>query len=159
MVNVEGNLPMNEENKNLLLKRQINLKVIVTERWKEEAQQQLQSQINNYDQQLQQLEEQGQNAIAQLQQQASTSKDPQGQQQQLKSIQSQVNQEKGKVTEQKNQALQQLQQIQSLEEGQEVRQGQMDSFIRVQVGDNLVEKMNAEVVIKDGIIQEIRGEV
>ncbi|WP_186709065.1 YlqD family protein [Euhalothece natronophila] len=149
---------MNEESKSLLLKRPINLKVIVTQRWKEEVQQQLQSQINKYDEQLQQLENQGQSAIAQVTQQGSNPSDPQVQQQ-LRNVQNQVNQQKSKVTEQKNQSLQQLQQVQLLEEGQEVGQGQMDSFIRIQVGDNLVKKMNAEVVIKDGIVQEIRGDI
>lgn len=149
---------MNEESQSLLVKRQINLKVIVTQRWKEEVQQQLQSQINKYDEQLQQLESQGQSAIAQVTQQGSNPSDPQVQQQ-LRNVQNQVNQQKSKVTEQKNQSLQQLQQVQLLEDGQEVGQGQMDSFIRVQVGDNLVKKMNAEVVVKDGVIQEIRGEV
>lgn len=156
MVNLEGK--MNQDNKNLLLKRPVNLKVIVTQRWKEEVQQQLQSQINQQDGQLQQLETQGQNAIAQVTKQGSNPSDPQVQQQ-LRSIQNQLNQQKGKITEQKNQALQQLQQVQLLEEGQEVSQGQFDSFVRVQVGDNLVQKMNVEVVVKDGIIQEIRGEV
>lgn len=156
MVNLEGT--MNEESKNLLIKRPINLKVIVTQRWKEEVQQQLQSQINQQDGQLQQLENQGQNAIAQVTQQGSNPSDPQVQQQ-LRSIQNQLNQQKGKITEQKNQALQQLQQVQLLEEGQEVSQGQLDSFVRIQTGDNLVQKMNVEVVIKDGIIQEIRGPV
>lgn len=156
MVNLEET--MSEGNQNLLIKRPINLKVIVTQRWKEEVQQQLQSQINQQDGQLQQLETQGQSAIAQVTQQGSNPSDPQVQQQ-LKSIQNQVNQQKNKITEQKNQALQQLQQVQLLEEGQEVSQGQMDSFVRVQVGDNLVRKMNVEVVIKDGVIQEIRGEV
>ncbi|QDZ41036.1 hypothetical protein FRE64_14460 [Euhalothece natronophila Z-M001] len=158
MANLEGSIPMNEESKSLLLKRPINLKVIVTQRWKEEVQQQLQSQINKYDEQLQQLENQGQSAIAQVTQQGSNPSDPQVQQQ-LRNVQNQVNQQKSKVTEQKNQSLQQLQQVQLLEEGQEVGQGQMDSFIRIQVGDNLVKKMNAEVVIKDGIVQEIRGDI
>jgi len=156
MVNLEET--MNPENKNLLVKRPINLKVIVTQRWKEEVQQQLQSQINQQDGQLQQLENQGQSAIAQVTQQGSNPSDPQVQQQ-LRNIQNQLNQQKSKVTEQKNQALQQLQQVQLLEEEQEVSQGQLDSFVRVQVGDNLVQKMNVEVVIKDGVIQEIRGEV
>ncbi|NBD16662.1 MAG: hypothetical protein GVY04_11125 [Cyanobacteria bacterium] len=156
MVNLEGT--MNEESKNLLLKRPINLKVIVTQRWKEEVQQQLQSQINQQDGQLQQLENQGQSAIAQVTQKGSNPSDPQVQQQ-LRSIQNQLNQQKSKVTEQKNQALQQLQQVQLLEDGQEVSQGQLDSFVRIQVGDNLVQKMNVEVVIKDGVIQEIRGDV
>ncbi|MFP4134932.1 MAG: YlqD family protein [Halothece sp.] len=149
---------MNEESQSLLLKRQINLKVIVTQRWKEEVQQQLQSQINKYDEQLQQLETQGKSAIAQVTQQGSNPSDPQVQQQ-LRNVQNQVNQQKSKITEEKNKSLQQLQQVQLLEDGQEVGQGQMDSFIRVQVGDNLVKKMNAEVVVKDGVIQEIRGDV
>ena len=156
MVNLEEK--MNDGSKNLLIKRPINLKVIVTQRWKEEVQQQLQSQINQQDGQLQQLENQGQSAIAQVTQQGSNPSDPQVQQQ-LRSIQNQLNQQKSKITEQKNQALQQLQQVQLLEEGQEVGQGQLDSFVRVQIGDNLVQKMNVEVVVKDGVIQEIRGEV
>lgn len=158
MANLEGTIPMNEESQSLLLKRQINLKVIVTQRWKEEVQQQLQSQINKYDEQLQQLETQGKSAIAQVTQQGSNPSDPQVQQQ-LRNVQNQVNQQKSKITEEKNKSLQQLQQVQLLEDGQEVGQGQMDSFIRVQVGDNLVKKMNAEVVVKDGVIQEIRGDV
>ena len=46
--------------KQLLLKRPINVKAVVTNRWKDEAQQQLQVQINQIDSQLQQLEIQGQ---------------------------------------------------------------------------------------------------
>jgi hypothetical protein len=44
----------------LLLKRVVNVKVIVTPLWKDEVQQQLQTQINQTDQQLQQLDVQGQ---------------------------------------------------------------------------------------------------
>ena len=47
---------MDEINTSLLLKRPVNLKVIVTARWKEEMQQQLQSQINQLDNQIQQIE-------------------------------------------------------------------------------------------------------
>ncbi|MDE5116259.1 MAG: hypothetical protein O4860_03045, partial [Trichodesmium sp. St2_bin2_1] len=54
----------------LLLKRAINVKVVVTPRWKEEAQEQLQTQINNLDSQLQQLEMQGQKAISEIQKQS-----------------------------------------------------------------------------------------
>ena len=59
----------------LLLKRAINVKVVVTPRWKEEAQQQLQAQINNLDSQLQQLEMQGQKAISEAQQQSGKTQD------------------------------------------------------------------------------------
>ncbi|PSO49933.1 MAG: hypothetical protein BRC33_05110 [Cyanobacteria bacterium SW_9_44_58] len=157
MVNLEGTMNQEQDTQKLLIKRPINLKVIVTQRWREEVQQQLQSQINEHDGQLQQLENQGQNAISQVTKQGSNPSDPQVQQQ-LQNIQNQINEQKSKITEQKNQALQQLQQIQLLEEGQEVNQGQLDSFVRIQTGDNLVQKMNVEVVVKDGIIQEIRGQ-
>jgi hypothetical protein len=35
----------------------------------------------------------------------------------------------------------------------------MDSFFDVQEGDNLVEKLNIEIVLRDGIIEEIRGKI
>lgn len=54
----------------LLLKRAVNIKAIVTPRWKEEVQQQLQAQINQIDGQLQQLDMQGQRAIAEIQKQS-----------------------------------------------------------------------------------------
>jgi YlqD protein len=47
---------MDVSKSNLLLKRVVNVKVIVTPLWKDEVQQQLQTQINQLDQQLQQLD-------------------------------------------------------------------------------------------------------
>lgn len=147
-----------DETKQLLLKRPVALKVIVTPRWKEEVQQQLQGQINQLDGQLQQLEMQGQKAIAEIQKQSITPLSGEASQQ-IKNIQGQVNQKKSELLERKNQALQQLQQIQLLEDGKEVAQGQMESFFRVEVGDNLVQKLNVEIVVLDGVVQEIRGEI
>ena len=62
---------MEDANTSLLLKRPVNLKVIVTTRWKEEMQQQLQAQIEQVDNQIQQIEMQGQRAIAEIQKQRS----------------------------------------------------------------------------------------
>lgn len=61
---------MDVSKSNLLLKRVVNVKVIVTPLWKEEVQQQLQTQINQLDQQLQQLDVEGQRAIAAIQKQS-----------------------------------------------------------------------------------------
>ncbi|MBD2022028.1 YlqD family protein [Leptolyngbya sp. FACHB-36] len=143
---------------NLLLKRSINVKAIVTPRWKDEAQQQLQAQINQLDSQLQQLEMQGQRMIAEIQKQSLKPPGPETVQQ-IDSIQTQVNQKKSEFLEQKNQVLQQLQQVQMLDLDQEVNQGQIDSIFRVEVGDNLIDKMQIEVVLRDGIVEEIRGSV
>ena len=149
---------MDESKSNLLLKRPVNIKAIVTPRWKEEVQQQLQTQINQIDSQLQQLDMQGQRTIAELQKQNLQPPGPQVLQQ-IESIQIQVNQKKSELLEQKNQQLQQLQQVQMLELDQEVSQGQMESYFRVELGDNLVRKMNVEILLRDGIVEEIRGDI
>jgi hypothetical protein len=147
---------MDDTQTSLLLKRPVTVKVIVTPRWKEEAQQQLQLQINQLDEQSQQLEMQGQRAISELQRQSISPPGPQVTQQ-IDNIQIQVNQQKSQILERKNQFLQQIQQVQLLEPGQEVVQAQMESFFRIEKGDNLVEKLNVEIVLLDGVVQEIRG--
>lgn len=142
----------------LLLKRAINVKVVVTPRWKEEVQQQLQGQINQLDGQLQQIETQGQRMVAEMEKQGLQSSDP-SIPQQIGNIQVQVNQKKSEILEKKNQVLQQLQQVQLLEMEQEVNQGQIEGFFRAETGDNLIRKMQVEVLLRDGIVEEIRGEV
>ena len=149
---------LEEAKSSLLLKRPINVKAVVTPRWKEEVQQQLQKQINQFDSQLQQLDMQGQRAISEIQKQSVQPPGPQVQQQ-VENVQLQVNQKKSELLEQKNQLLQQLQQVQMLELDQEVNQGQMESFFRVERGDNLVRKMNVEILLRDGVVEEIRGDV
>ena len=141
-----------------MLKRPITVKAIVTSRWKEEVQQQLQNQITQLDKQIQQLEMQGNRTIEELKKKTS---DPSSAQvtKQVENIQAQVNQKKGELLNKKNQLLQQLQQVQLLELDQEVVQAQMESFFRIEKGDNLVKKLNVEVVLRDGIVEEIRGEL
>ena len=63
---------MDDAQTSLLLKRPVTIKVIVTSRWKEEMQQQLQAQIAQIDSQIQQLDAQGQRAIAEIQRQSLT---------------------------------------------------------------------------------------
>ena len=142
----------------LLLKRVVNVKVIVTPLWKDEVQQQLQTQINQTDQQLQQLDTQGQRAVAEIQKQSLQPPGPQTLQQ-IENVQVQVNQKKSELLEQKNQSLQNLQQVQFLELDQEVPQFQMEGFFRVEPGDNLISKMQVEIVLRDGVVEEIRGDV
>ncbi|GAC1460069.1 MAG: YlqD family protein [Chamaesiphon sp.] len=149
---------MDVSQSNLILKRPVTIKAVVTPRWKEDAQQQLQAQINELDSQLQQLEMQGQRAIAEIQKQSLQPLGPQAIQQ-IENIQLQVNQRKSELLDQKNQILQQLQQVQLLELEQEVNQGQIDGFFNIQEGDNLIVKMQVEVLLRDGIVEEIRGDI
>lgn len=149
---------MDYANSSLLLKRPITIKAIVTPRWKEEVQQQLQGQISQFDRQMEQLEMQGKRTIEEINKKTTQPLNPQITRQ-IENIQGQVNQKKGELLNKKNQSLQQLQQVQLLDLDQEVVQAQMESFFRLEKGDNLVKKLNVEVVIRDGIVEEIRGEL
>ncbi|MCT7971576.1 YlqD family protein [Laspinema olomoucense] len=149
---------MDVSNSKLLLKRNTIIKAIVTPRWKEEVQQQLQGQINQIDTQLQQLEMQAQQMIFEIQKQSIQPPGPQVQQQ-IESVKMQANQRQREMLDQKNQILQNLQQVQTLEMGQEVASGQMDSFFYLERGEDLIKKMQVEVVLRDGVVEEIRGDL
>ena len=142
----------------LTLKRPINVKAVVTPRWKDEIQQQLQGQINQVDGQLQQLDMQGQRAISEIQKQSLQPPGPQTLQQ-IEGIQIQVNEKKSELLEQKNQSLQNLQQVQLLEMDQEVNQFQLEGLFSIQPGDNLISKMQVEILLRDGIVEDIRGDI
>lgn len=141
----------------LLLKRVVNIKAVVTPLWKEEAQKQLQSQLNQIDGRLQQLEMQSQRILTEMQKQGTVPDAAMNQQ--ISSVQSKLNQDKGQLLQQKNQLLQQLQQVQTLELDKEVSQGQIDGFFRVAVGDHMIKKMQVEILLRDGVVEDIRGEL
>jgi YlqD protein len=149
---------MEVSNSQLLLQRNVNVNVVVTPRWKEEAQQQLQAQLNGIDDQLQQLDMQLQQVLGEVQKQSIQPPGPETMQQ-MENIKMQFNQNKSEMLEQKNQVLQQLQQVQTLELEQEVNQGQIISTFKLEKGDNLIQKMNVEVLLRDGIVEDIRGEI
>jgi F0F1-type ATP synthase membrane subunit b/b' len=142
----------------LLLKRVVNIKAVVTPLWKEEAQKQLQSQLNQIDGRLQQLEMQSQRILTEMQKQGSSPSDP-AVAQQISSVQGKLNQDKSQLLQQKNQLLQQLQQVQTLELDKEVSQGQIDGFFNVAVGDHMIKKMQVEILLRDGVVEDIRGEL
>jgi DNA anti-recombination protein RmuC len=124
----------------LLLRRAIAVKAVVTPRWKEEAQQQLQTNLNQVDMQLQQLELQAQQMVTEIRKQGIQiigAEQPSGEMQaQIQELQLQVNNRKTEMLEQKNQMLQQLNQVQLMQLEQEVEQGQIDNFFYVQEGDS-----------------------
>ena len=59
------------------------------------------------------------------------------------------------IEEQKRNLLQQQSQVRELEMDQIVEQGQLESSCEIKVGDNLVQKMQVAIVVKDGVIQSI----
>ena len=76
-------------------------------------------------------------------------------QEQVAQIQQQVAAKRAELEEQKRNLLQQQAQVRELEMDQIVEQGQLESTCELSVGDNLVQKMQVAIVVKDGVVQSI----
>jgi hypothetical protein len=138
------------------IKRQITVRAVVTPRWKEDAEREISNAISSFDQQLAQLEQEGQRLVDEIRRQSINPLDPRVQEQ-VGSLQQQVAAKRAEIEEQKRQVLEQQRQVRELEMEQIVDQGQLESFCQVAVGDNLVEKLQAAVVVRDGVIEAMEG--
>lgn len=140
----------------LTIKRTITVRAVVTPRWKEDAERELSNAIANVDAQLSQLEQEGQQLVDEIRRQSANPLDPRVQEQ-VASVQQQVASKRAELEEQKRQMLEQQRQVRELEMEQIVEQGQIESICDVQVGDNLVEKLQAAVLVRDGVIEAIEA--
>ena len=136
------------------IKRSIAIKAIVTSPWKQDAENEISKAISSTDQQLSQLEQEGQQVVSNIRSQAANPLDPRVQEQ-VGQIQQQIAAKRNELEEQKRNLLQQQNQVRDLKMDDIVDQGQIDSFCDVSVGDNLIKKMQVSITVKDGIIQSI----
>tara|TARA_B100001287_G_C22549320_1_gene466048 strand:+ start:343 stop:783 length:441 start_codon:yes stop_codon:yes gene_type:complete len=136
------------------IKRTIAIKAIVTPTWKEDAETELSKAISATDQQLAQLEQEGQQVVNNIRSQSANPLDPRVQEQ-VGQIQQQVAAKRNELEEQKRNLLQQQNQVREFKMDEIVDQGQIDSFCDISVGDNLIKKMQVSITVKDGIIQSI----
>ena len=143
-----------ETKNSISIKRSIAIKAVVTPNWKEDADKELSKAISNIDQQLSQLEQEGQQIVNNIRSQSVNPLDPRVQEQ-VSQVQQQVAAKRNEIEEQKRNLLQQQSQVRELKMDEIVDQGQVDSFCDVTVGDNLIEKMQVSITVKDGVIQSI----
>jgi len=143
-----------ETKNSISIKRSIAIKAIVTPTWKEDAEKELSKAISSIDQQLSQLEQEGQQIVNNIRSQSVNPLDPRVQEQ-VSQVQQQVAAKRNEIEEQKRNLLQQQSQVRELKMDEIVDQGQVDSFCDVTVGDNLIEKMQVSITVKDGVIQSI----
>ncbi|GIW23143.1 MAG: hypothetical protein KatS3mg068_2150 [Candidatus Sericytochromatia bacterium] len=100
---------------------------------------------------MQQLEFQGKKALSELEKQKPSPE-------QVENLKMQIEQERQRLLVNKQELLQRLNIISQLEMNSEFLQGTLDNYVEIKVGDNLYEKMsNTEVILKDGVVVEIRG--
>ena len=145
-----------ETKNSISIKRSVAIKAIVTPTWKEDAEKELSNAISSVDQQLSQLEQEGQQIVSNIRSQSVNPLDPRVQEQ-VGQVQQQVAAKRNELEEQKRNLLQQQSQVRELKMDEIVDQGQVDSFCDVSVGDNLIKKMQVSITVKDGIIQSINN--
>ena len=142
------------EDTSLSIKRSITVRAVVTPSWKEDAERELSNAISSTDQQLAQLEQEGQQVVNDLRSQSANPLDPRVQDQ-VAQVQQQVAAKRAELEEQKRNLLQQQSQVRELEMEQIVEQGQIESFCDLKVGDSLVNKMQVAVLVRDGVVEAI----
>ena len=137
--------------KTVTLKRTVTIKAIVTEDFKKYLIFELQNAIKNLEQKMSLVETQGKKLIETL-------KDK-GSKDQINSINQQISLEKQQKDTAVGDLNKRIEDANNLALKSEFVQGTVDGFVSIAEGDNLYQKLGAlEIIIKDGIIQEIRGE-
>jgi hypothetical protein len=132
----------------LTITRPVVIKAIVTESFKRLYTQDLEDAIKRVDALTQQLDTQIRRT--ELERQVSP---------QARAIRQQLELERARQDATKAELAMRLDEAQQLELNAEFPQGTVESLVEVQVGDNLFTKLGrTEVVVKDGIIMEIREE-
>lgn len=132
------------------LKRIVMVKAIVTEAFKKNLIGELERAISNIDAQLGQVEMQGKNYLEDLKKK--------GLMQKAAAFKHQYDEEKARQSAAKADLMMKIEEAKRLQIGTEFVQGPLEGPVDVSVGDNLYKKVGgAEIIVKDGIIQEIRG--
>ena len=137
-----------ETKNSISIKRSIAIKAVVTPTWKEDAEKELSKAISNIDQQLSQLEQEGQQIVNNIRSQSVNPLDPRVQEQ-VSQVQQQVAAKRNEIEEQKRNLLQQQSQVRELKMDDIVDQGQVDSFCDVTVVENLIDKMQVSITVND----------
>jgi hypothetical protein len=132
----------------LVIKRPVQVTVITTESFKQDLLKELQESIGAVQSHIEQMEFQGRRALADLQRTNLN---------QAMALRQQLETEKRKYEDMKKELEQRIEEVTALEIGAEYPRGTLESEVEIKSGDNLFEKLSqAQVIIKDGIVQEIR---
>jgi hypothetical protein len=131
----------------MIIDRKIKLKTIVTEEFKKQLHQEIKDGVKQIDAEINYLDQKYKKIITELTIKAS----PQAQ-----GLREQLEWEKKKREETKAGLLEQTKKLNDLEEGTEVIQGEINGPVELKIGDNWDKINSREIVVKDGIIVEIR---
>jgi polyhydroxyalkanoate synthesis regulator phasin len=134
------------------LKRTVTVKVIVTEEFKKYLAEELKMALANLDNQIKQVEDQGKKLVASLKDQGDSGK------KQAQAIVAQMQTDRSQYVQTRAELEKKTKDASLLPLNSEFTQGTLDGTVEVNVGDNLYEKLGGlEIIIKDGVILELRG--
>ncbi|OGC11866.1 hypothetical protein A3K48_05190 [candidate division WOR-1 bacterium RIFOXYA12_FULL_52_29] len=132
------------------LKRVVMVKAIVTEAFKQNLIKELERAIANLEGQLGQMENQSKNYLEDLKKK--------GLMQKAAAFKHQLDEERNRQAASKSDLMMKIEEAKRLQIGSEFVQGPLEGPVSVNIGDNLYKKVGgAEILVKDGIVQEIRG--
>jgi hypothetical protein len=136
--------------KSLELKRVVMVKAVVTEAFKDNLIKELERAIKNLDAQAQQMDFQAKSYMEDLKKKGMIS--------QMTAFKHQLDEEKGRQAAAKADLQSKIEEAKKLVLNTEFIQGPLEGPIVVKTGDNLYKKIGAaEILVKDGVIQELRN--
>lgn len=145
----------NMEMKSIRVKRPIKIKTIVTDKFKQQVQEEISKEIHLLDSQIMQLELQSKQIQDQMSEFSSLYGDHSVDQiqQALEEIAKRLQQ----ISELKNEMVSQKESISHLALNNVIITGNLENYVELKTGENIYEKFReAEILVKDGIIQEIK---
>ena len=141
---------MAEKGKMIELKRVVMVKAIVTEAFKQNLVKELDRAVSNLDNQASQMEGRSKSYLESLKKK--------GLMQKAAAFKHQMEDEKARQAAAKSDLMMKIEEAKKLQMGTEFVQGPLEGPVNVRVGDNLYKKVGgAEIIVTDGIVQEIRG--
>lgn len=133
----------------MLIRQPVSVKFVLTEQTKQQILTEQRRQIEQLSAELDQIDQQGKQALEQAMAQGGSA---------AQEIRQQVEEQRNQRLEQREQLIQQIQQIQQLELGTELQNMTVETTVEVNVGDDWSKVlMGSEIIIKDGIVHEIRS--
>ena len=132
------------------LKRVVMVKAVVTQAFKDNLMKELDRAIKNLDMQGQQMDFQSKTYMEDLKKKGMIS--------QMTAFKHQLEEEKGRQAAAKADLQAKIEEAKKLVLNTEFIQGPLEGPVTVKMGDNLYKKIGAaEILVKDGVVQEIRN--
>lgn len=132
----------------LEIRQPVAVKLVLTEATKQQIVQEQRRQIEQVQNELDQLESQGREALQQAMAQGGDI---------AQQVRQQIENEKNAREARREELFQQMQQIQQMELGTEIQNMTVETVVTVHAGDDWTQVLQgSEIIVRDGIVQEIR---